>query len=348
MRLLRVLFVLATLMSVTRAQAFTPENGTWWNPAEPGTGFLIEIQDNFLFLAGYMYAPDGRPMWYTSQGLMNGNARFVGELSSFRDGQCLGCVYTPPVASVGAGGPVEIIFDTEVKARITLGGRTVPIERFDYYLTRSPGDPKTEMMLGEWQMVIDFAADPGISYPFYGDILVFDLMDRAPNPDVFDGCRANNSLEGRCTNSALANHDAAGFYRASTKDHFIVVNDSPNNFAYYVVTTGTYQFDGIVKICPKGLQNPTTQCLQSNNYRAYPVRGFRTASRTFVETGAGPSGANGVEKQAHARGSIASAMSGATMGLDHDAVKARFNIDLDDLPVAELEALTARMGSKRR
>ncbi len=344
MRFVRSALIASILAFGSTASAFTPENGTWWNPAEPGTGYLIEIQDNFLFLAGYMYKPDGQPMWYTSQGTMNGNARFVGELSSFTNGQCLGCPWRQPTVALGAGGPVEIIFDTETDARITLGGRQVPIKRFDYALTRTPTDVKNELMLGEWQLTIDFSTSPNIGYPFYGDVLVFQTVDRAPNPDVFDGCRANNSVDGRCTQSAIANHDASGFYAASTKEHYLIVNDDANNFAYYVVKTGTYQFDGVMKVCPKSLSNAITQCLQSTTYRAFPVRGQRTASRTFVLTGSGP---NGADKSAAAATSwsLANVIGDTRVvdGLDNAAVKSRFGIDLDQVPVKELEALTARM-----
>jgi hypothetical protein len=198
-------------------------------------------------------------------------------------------------------------------------------------------------MLGEWQVTVDFSASPNIGYPFYGDVLIFDTVDRAPNPDVFDGCRANNSLDGECTESAIANHDASGFYAASTKEHYLVVNDDANNFAYYVVKTGTYQFDGIMKVCPKSLSNVVTQCLQSSSYRAFPVRGHRTASRTFVLTGSGPSGAD--KNAADAPMWSLAKMVGDTRidGLDNAAVKARLGIDLDQAPVRDLELLTARM-----
>lgn len=342
MHLLRNAFLATMLFMSSVASAFTPESGTWINTAEPGSGFLIEIQDNFLFFAGYLYATDGRPMWYTSQGTLNGNARFVGSLSTFADGQCLGCIWRLPTASVGAGGPIEIIFDTEVAGRMTFGGRTIPIVRFDFYLTRTANDVKTEMFLGEWQTIIDFSANTSIGYPFYGDVWVFDVVDRAPSPDIFDGCRPFTSLEGECTNAALAEHDASGFYQASSGDHYIVVNDDATNFAYYVVKTGTYQFDGIVKICPKSLSNAITQCLGSSTYRSYPVRGFRTASRNFVQTGTGPSD---TEKSVAptTRQSLASMVAQAPEGMDNAAVKARFGIDLGQLPVKELETLTARM-----
>ncbi len=343
MRQLRSTLFAAFLAASSAASAFTPENGTWWNPQEPGSGYLIEIQDNFLFLAVYNYHPDGRPMFYTSQGVMNGNARFVGSLSTFSGGQCLGCAWRQPSVQLGAGGPVEIIFDTETAGRLTMGGRTTPIQRFDYYLTRTEGDVKTEMMIGEWQVTIDFSANTSIGYPFYGDVLVFQTVDRAPSPDVFDGCRAANSVDGRCSQAAIRDHDASGFYQSSTREHFLVVNDDPNNFAYYVVKTGTYQFDGVMKICPKSLSNPTTQCLQSSSYRAYPVRGHRTASRSFVQTGSGP---NEPDKSQAARSWSLASVAATHLsddGLDHAAVKSRFGIDLDQLPVKELEELTERV-----
>lgn len=344
MRHARSALIATLLAAASNASAFTPENGTCWNPQEPGTGFLFEIQDNFFFLAAYYFAADGRPMFYTSQGPLNGNARFVGELSTFSGGQCLGCPWRAPVAQIGAGGPVEIVFDTETTARITMGGRTTNIERFDYYLTRTQGDLKNDMMIGEWQLTIDFSANTSIGYPFYGDVLVFQTVDRAPNPDVFDGCRAANSLDGRCSQAAIRDHDASGFYQSSTREHYLVVNDDPNNFAYYVVKTGTYQFDGIVKICPKSLSNPTTQCLQSSSYRAYPVRGHRTASRNFVLNGSGP---NEPDKHAPASAhwSLASAVGDGieAAGMDHAAVKARFGFDLDQVPVEQLQALTERV-----
>lgn len=343
MRLLRSALCGALLTLATAASAFTPESGTWWNPAEPGSGYLIEVQDNFVFFAGYLYKADGQPMWYTSQGAMSGNARFTGVLSSFTGGQCLGCNWRQASVAVGAGGPIEIIFDTETAGRMTWGGRTIPIERYDFYLTRTSGDVKTEMMLGEWQLTADFSTSTAVSYPYYGDVLVFDRVDRAPNPDVFDGCRANNSLDGRCTQSAIANHDASGFYQSSTREHYLIVNDDPNNFAYYIVKTGTYQFDGILKVCPKSLSNVTTQCLQSSAYRSYPVRGHRTASRNFVQNGSGPSSMDKASNAGFDR-SIARALAGDTSGgLSNEEVLARYGIDLNQAPAAQLEAATQRM-----
>src|ERR1700722_3698674 len=49
----------------------TPETGWWWNPAEGGRGFAIEIQGNAMYFAGYMYDPNGNALWYLASGNMS-------------------------------------------------------------------------------------------------------------------------------------------------------------------------------------------------------------------------------------------------------------------------------------
>ena len=65
-----------------KAEAFTPESGFWWNPNESGSGYAIEIQDNYLFVALYVYDEvTGDPIWYTAGTFLQGNALFDSELS---------------------------------------------------------------------------------------------------------------------------------------------------------------------------------------------------------------------------------------------------------------------------
>ena len=40
------------------AAAFFPEPGFYWNSGESGSGYAIELQDNFLFLSAYTYLPN--------------------------------------------------------------------------------------------------------------------------------------------------------------------------------------------------------------------------------------------------------------------------------------------------
>jgi hypothetical protein len=41
--------------SETAPAATNPETGWWWNPAEGGRGFAIEVQGGTMYFAGYMY-----------------------------------------------------------------------------------------------------------------------------------------------------------------------------------------------------------------------------------------------------------------------------------------------------
>jgi hypothetical protein len=323
-----IIGALLALAAALPARAFTPESGFYWNPAEPGTGYNIEIQDNFFALTAYVFASDGRPQWYTATGLMSGNARYSGNLDGFLNGQCIGCPFRAPTAQLGAGGPITLEFTSETRANLTLGTRTFAIERFDFFLTRGAADPKTEMMLGEWQVLIDLYDRNGTQYqdyPYTGDLLLFDTIDRAETPDYFEGCRPTNSESGRCTSGARDQHDAAGFFSTSRNEHVLVVKDVPGTafsdavyFAYYV-KLGTYQFDGVVEIYDED-ETP-------GNGPFYPVRGFRTASRSFVQTGTGPS--EDAKAEASAPRGLSSALAGRLppRGLDAAEVRARYGID---------------------
>jgi hypothetical protein len=328
--------VLGSLAST--AHAFTPETGFYWNPAEPGSGIAIEIQDNILFLAGYVYDTQGNATWVTSAGAIGGNSTYNGTLDQFRGGQCIGCAYTANFRT-GSAGPVAINWSTETRATFTWGGRTFPIERFNYAL----GD-KQQIMLGEWQVVLDLygrSADYN-AYPFYGEVMIVDLINRTPEPDQFQGCRPVNSLNGFCSSAALAAHDLAGTFNTTTGKHVIVITDGMTNnvktfFAYYV-TVGTEQFDGVFEICNQG------QC-GAANATTYPVRGFRSASNHFVQTGSGPS-AETKSAGAAPRGlaeRIREANGGVMpQGMSAAEAKAKYGIDLDVLG-PEAKRLTESM-----
>lgn len=278
---------LALLLVVPRAAAFTPESGLWWNPAESGRGYAIEIQDNVLQILVYAYDNDRTSAFFVGAGPMQSNSQWSAPLDGSTSGQCLTCNYEGrPIILNGAGGTASIVFDTEAKARMTIGSRVIPIERFNFALGNV-----NERMLGEWQIIFDLSTRPGgsptfQSFPYFGDVLKFDRVDTGPNPDQFRGCRPENSLVPRCSASANANHDVAGFYDATEDEYVIVVTDvagssTTTQYLVYYVTAGLSQFDGLLQFrVGSNAENPPA---------FYPVRGFRSASRRFVQTGFGPS-----------------------------------------------------------
>lgn len=352
-RILALLMLAGT--AVGSAQAYTPASGFWYTAGEGGTGLAIEIEDKQVFFAAYVYDAQGRPKWYTSAALLTpsgtGNSTiynvYNGCLTETVNGQTLDGPYFAPQTFVCAGGNVSIVFNPndETKATLTWGGRTRPIERLDYYGGFGAADQEIQRMIGEWSVLVDLYARGGdyAVYPFYGDVMVFDLINRTPNPDFFEGCRPDTSLVGRCSTNALTFHDTAGYYDAARDTHVIVLTDavaSGNSqalyWAYYL-EMNVSDFEGVVELY-FGNETP-------GDGPYYPVRGYRSGSRSFVlNNGAGPSATEDNGKTLRTPQSMAKQImdqNGGKMppGLNAEEVKARFGIDVraQQLMVRELQ-----------
>ena len=109
-----------------------PETGWWWNPAESGHGFSLEIQGSLMFLAGYMYEGSGNPLWYLPDGSLSGTA-YTGAWAQYANGQTLTGSYVAPVIVNSNVGPLGIQFSSSSTAVLTLpDGRQIPIQRFRF------------------------------------------------------------------------------------------------------------------------------------------------------------------------------------------------------------------------
>ncbi len=111
--------------------AFTPVTGLWWNPAESGSGYDIQVQHGVLVATMYSYTAAGDPMWYLATGAMtNSGANVVvtGTLDKYRGGQCASCMYQMPTM-MGNDGGVTITFTSPTTATMRLpGGRVTAIQ----------------------------------------------------------------------------------------------------------------------------------------------------------------------------------------------------------------------------
>lgn len=335
----------------TQAASYTPESGFWWNPNEPGTGLSIEIEDDFIYVAAYLYDTQGFPYWYIADGRLVENSSGVlsftdTQVTSATGGQCLGCVWRAPTI-IPAGGAMTIVFDAadETRATLTWGGQTKTIRRLDYYDIGFGTDAENQRLLGEWQVVLDFYNIGGnyASYPFYGDVLIMDAIDRGPSPDLSIGCRPRNSLAAHCTSSDDALHDIGAFYNVNDRRSYITVRDGNNAYFTYVVYVGVHQFDGVVQAHASGQF--------SNNGVFYPVRGFRSASRAMVQTGRGPAEADKSAAPLATRSLMQQILDGnggaMPKGLTAAEVKERFGIDVSSAaPI--VNANTLRMEAKRQ
>jgi hypothetical protein len=113
-----------------------PETGWWWNPAESGRGFAIEIQNGSIYFAGYMYDAVGNPIWYLANGPMASANSFEGQWTQYGNGQTLIGPYVPPVLANANAGNVSLAFIDASHAVLTLpGGRQIPLDRFSFGVT---------------------------------------------------------------------------------------------------------------------------------------------------------------------------------------------------------------------
>jgi hypothetical protein len=143
------------LMWVSTASAFQPRTGTWFNPAEGGRAFNVEIQDGVMILIVYTYQASGPPQWYLTSGAMtNSGHSFTGTLDKYQGGQCIACAVPVNPIQVGNDGVISINFISETTANVTLpGGRVIPIQPFNFGI----GNPPVGL-LGEWIFVYDIVA----------------------------------------------------------------------------------------------------------------------------------------------------------------------------------------------
>jgi subtilisin len=116
----------------TPRQPFAPENGWWWNAAENGRGYTIEVQGTAMFFAAFMYRADGSPVWYVATGSMTDNFTFVGQLNEYSGGQSLTGTYRPAAVQQSTGA-MTLQFQTTTSARLILpSGRILDITRYRF------------------------------------------------------------------------------------------------------------------------------------------------------------------------------------------------------------------------
>lgn len=68
-------------------------NGTWWNDAESGRGFVIEVQGDAVTFSAFAYRADGTPVWYTGTGTLTNPSQFTVNLALMQGGQTLTGAY---------------------------------------------------------------------------------------------------------------------------------------------------------------------------------------------------------------------------------------------------------------
>lgn len=254
-----MLFIFSTAQSATTM----PESGWWWNAGESGRGFNLEIQNNTVFLATFIYDDSGNATWYTAAGPMTNATQFTAKLLKFQGGQCLTCPYRAPT-NTGDAGDITINFTSANTATVTWAGGTTSIQRFDFAAQSEPPNS----LLGEWVIVEGSQASP----LYFGERITFNgtIADNT----VVGGAYAVGSRTGSSTRIAI------GTNSGPPVDYILLLDYSTSYYtAYQFSLTAFNRIEGLTWTYLK-TGSPTGG--------GTPFIAFRAKSKSFVTTGIGP------------------------------------------------------------
>jgi len=201
----RFLLLLACALAPLPAQAlFTPENGFYWTPGQGGTGVAVEVQNQFLFVTGYVYDTTGRATFVSIQGPLtrtSGDSWLLDTtLFVSSNGRCIGsataCPYRAPNTVAGGSARVEFPAPNILLLRWSqsAGVQDLTLLRFDYFT-----GTELQSLLGEWDVLVDRFQANGV-FLFSGEKLQLET-------------EGNGTLAG-CT-TAIEGDDACSSQRVS-------------------------------------------------------------------------------------------------------------------------------------
>ena len=111
--------------------AFIPTTGLWWNPAESGSAYNIQVRRGILIVTMHSYTPVGDQVWYFVVGRLanaGGGVTATATLDKYQGGQCASCTYRQPTM-IGNDGVMTITFTSPDSATVQLpGGRVTQIQ----------------------------------------------------------------------------------------------------------------------------------------------------------------------------------------------------------------------------
>lgn len=296
--------------------AFIPETGVYeqYTPDNSavagGTGVTIEIQNEYMLAAGFVFNPNGTPTFVTMQGQLvlqangdwaldtNGTSNGV---AAYNNGQCIGtaanCPYKKP--NVAKVGDFSISFTSPTVATLTWGVSgsnntvTTTLVRYNY----NNGGTYGENLLGQWDLVIDHGVS-GDALGYEGDRVL--LQSISSDHLTLTGCSARNNGDAGCflglggtQNVSVATDACSGLgcafsthYTATVRLPAVLVG-SPSIVRVYKFSSGfvsgfSNSFKGTAYLCPEGQFTAAACTTTSANFVAY-----RSGSYQYAHTGTG-------------------------------------------------------------
>jgi hypothetical protein len=102
-----------------------PELGWYWNAAQSGRGYAMEVQNGTMFLAMFHYNADGSPTWNLFNGAAAASGTFGGDFLAITGGQSLSGAYRAPNPATVTPG-FSGVFTSPCQGKLTFPGNAVP------------------------------------------------------------------------------------------------------------------------------------------------------------------------------------------------------------------------------
>jgi hypothetical protein len=302
-----LLFALA-LLAVT-GEAFSqtyrtpPQPGFWWNPNESGRGWTIETQNDITAVLHYVYDDQGRATFQQSAGIWDSaNRLHVADLANFANGQCTGCPYRAPTASLT--GTVRFEFDNETRGRVIYpNGTSIPIERFEYGYANA-----VEKLFGAW--ATSWTSASGIINT--GHFIYF-----------HSACPSTTCAQPTAQGTKKRSSSGRAVLMAPVSGIYLALIDASSGFYdYYFATVSTDRMVGLACSAPKTSPAPTILSCTGL------MDGVRTYSLKHAQSVFGASKSSGLpltnpeDDAVRLRGLAAEAALGAAVPADAEAVMA--------------------------
>lgn len=148
----------------------TPYEGSWFNPEQSGSGFLLEVENDKLLGYYFGYDDEGEPIW----ALFNGQLQDASEqgglwkvnstLSKYKGGNCINCAYKPPNELEDIG-EIEVVFNRHAHASFSIDGGEVQniVPLYFGFQTINHFEEKTTFPIPElegwWTIFVDGSED---------------------------------------------------------------------------------------------------------------------------------------------------------------------------------------------
>ncbi|WP_374669504.1 hypothetical protein [Ramlibacter sp.] len=118
----------------SRGPTYTqPETGIYWNPAESGRGFTIEVGDGVAVVTVFHYDDSGQPVWHLVNAAVTGEAASAtgGDFMAYRNGQTLTSAWKSPTSQ--SEGRFGLDFSAPCQGKVSFPGMpAIDVQRFAF------------------------------------------------------------------------------------------------------------------------------------------------------------------------------------------------------------------------